>query len=402
MAETLKGVRVIDFTQVLSGPYCAAQLALLGADVVKVEQRDGGDQSRVMMTPTGGFAAHAESPMYVSVNPGKRGMTLDLKHPDAASIVHRLVQGADVLVQNFKAGTMDRMGFGWEAMSALNPRLVYCSISGYGQSGPRAPDAAYDPTIQAASGMMSITGHPDTGPVKTGFWATDMAAGMTAAFAVAAALYRREKTGLGDHIDLSMLDTAVSFVSPILSNYMHAGVVPGLMANASATGNPSSDLFLTADGWLLMAAATEGHFRAVCREIGRPELIEDPRFADRMIRFGNGADMKAILREEFMKDTARNWERRIASAGVPAAVVSSIPGILDDAQIRHRDLIRTIPAQPEIGEDEHYVNSPFKLARDQPGADRPAPLLGEHTDEVLAEIGFSADEIAGFRARGAV
>src|SRR5690606_39281225 len=207
MSKPFSGVRILDFTQVLAGPYATSHLAMLGADIVKVEQPAGGDQAREMLPAAGPLQDHRLSPMFISMNMGKRSLTLDLKKPEAREVVHRLVERSDVLIQNFKAGTMERMGFGPEVLQEINPRLVYCSISGYGQTGPKAKQAAYDPAIQAASGMMSITGHPDTGPMKTGFWATDMATGVTAAFAIAGALFERPSTGKGRLLDVSMLDT---------------------------------------------------------------------------------------------------------------------------------------------------------------------------------------------------
>jgi len=206
MSKPFSGVRVLDFTQVLAGPYATNHLALLGADVIKIEQPNGGDQSREMLAVPGPLQENRLSPMFIAMNTGKRSLTLDLKNPEARDIVNRLVERADVLIQNFKAGTMERMGYGPEVLQKVNPRLIYCSISGFGQSGPKSKQAAYDPAIQAASGMMSITGHPDTGPVKTGFWATDMATGVTAAFAIAGALFERHTTGKGRSLDVSMLD----------------------------------------------------------------------------------------------------------------------------------------------------------------------------------------------------
>src|SRR5690606_34176038 len=207
MPKAFSGIRVIDFSQVLAGPFGAEQLALLGADVIKVEQPKGGDQSRTMMSDE----AHARlglSPMFLSMNSGKRSITLDLKHAAAKEIVHRLVRNADVVIENFKAGTMDRMGFGYEALKALNPKLIYCSVSGFGQTGPFAGAAAYDGAIQAASGMMSVTGHEETGPTRAGFTVVDLSTGLTAAFAIAAALFRRQVTGEGQHLDVAMLGVA--------------------------------------------------------------------------------------------------------------------------------------------------------------------------------------------------
>ena len=249
MHNTLEGVRVLDFTQVLAGPYCTQQLALLGAEVIKVENRAGGDQARQTLPATDpDLEELGASPLFLAVNTGKRSLTLDLKHERAGEVIRRLATSSDVLVENFKAGTMDRLGFGYGAMSAINPKLIYCAISGYGQTGPRASAAAYDAAIQAASGMMSVTGTPETGPVKTGHWTIDMTTATQACFAISASLFCRERTGQGDFLDLSMLDTAAGVMAPNLTMYSMNGTVPNLSGNRSQTGNPVADVYPASDG----------------------------------------------------------------------------------------------------------------------------------------------------------
>ncbi len=402
MTKAFAGIRVLDFTQVLAGPYATQQLALLGAEIVKVEQPAGGDQCRDMLNVGGALEANRMSPMFLSMNTGKRSLTLDLKKPQARTIVERLVARADVLVQNFKAGTMERMGYGWEAMRAINPRLIYCSISGFGQSGPKSHAAAYDPAIQAASGMMSITGHPETGPVKTGYWVTDMATGVTGAFAIASALFRRERTGEGQHIDLAMLDTALSFLGPLLSSYLNAGVVPGLLGNRSQAGSPTSDVFPTGEGFLLLAAAVPGQWPPLCRAIGRPDLIDDPRFATRELRRENATSLRKVLIDVFATASAATWEERIAAAGVPCAAVATLPEAIESPQVRHRDLVRHFPGPPGFGQPVAVLNAPFKLDRDGPDTELAPPLLGEHTEAILTEHGFAESEIAAFRRDGVI
>ena len=402
MTKSFSGIRVVDFTQVLAGPFATQQLALLGADVIKIEQPGGGDQSRDMLNVPGPLEESAMSPMYLSMNTGKRSLTLDLKKPQAAEVIHRLVREADVLVQNFKAGTLDRMGYGYRAMREINPRLIYCSISGFGQSGPKAHAAAYDPAIQAASGMMSITGHPETGPVKTGYWAVDMSTGLNAAYAIAAALFRRERTGEGQHIDLSMLDTAMAILAPIISAYVNGGVVPELLGNRSQARSPISDVFPTGKGYLLLAAATAGHFPQLCKAIGRPDLIEDPRFTTRDLRRENGDALRAELIETFAQADAATWETRIAAAGVPCSAVATIPEALVSPQVEHRGMLTRFPGPPGFGREAVALNAPFQLDRDGPGTDMPAPLLGQHTDAILAELGFGEPEIRALRAEGVI
>lgn len=402
MPAMLDGVRVLDLTQVLSGPYCTMQMALEGAEVIKVEQPNGGDQSRTMVLPEGGTVEAGHSGLYLSVNAGKRSLTLDLKQAQAREVMRRLVARADVLVENFKSGTLDRMGYGYDAMRAINPKLVYCSISGYGQTGPRAGAAAYDPAIQAASGMMSVTGYEETGPTKAGFWVTDMAAGITAAFAIAAALYRCAKTGKGERLDVSMLDTAVGLLSPVVSNYLNAGVTPFLAGNGSQASNAISSVYPTKSGFLQIAPATQGQFVAFCRAIGRADLPEDPRFAERKGRIANAA----LLREQYVialaAQDAQEWEQRLSAAGVPAAAVQTIPEMIKDPQIAHRELMRELPAPPGHAKPVTMVGAGFVTAAGRGNAERPPPVLGQHTDAILGELGYAPAEIATLRAAKAV
>ncbi len=400
----LEGVCIIDFTQILAGPYCTQQLSLLGANVVKIENRSGGDQGRSLGPATDPrLVDHAMSTLFLSVNAGKRSVTLDLKHPRASAVIHRLVASSDVVIQNFKAGTMDRMGFGYEALKRVNPRLIYCSISGYGQSGPRAPAAAYDPSIQAASGMMAVTGLPETGPLKTGYWLTDMATATQACFAISAALYHRERTGEGDHLDLSMLDTAVGIMAPTIASWRVNGQEPRLNGNRTLTGNPTSDTFPTSDGFLMVAAPTERQFVSLARTLGRDDLCEDPRFATVADRIAHAEALRTEIIAALAAADASSWEARLAEAGVPASRVASVPEVYKDRQLAHRGVFQPMTRQQALGGNEDvYVDLPFHGTNTARGTAYPPPLLGEHTDEVLAEFGFSGAEIAALRREGAI
>ena len=275
MAQPFADVRVIDFTQVIAGPFCTQHLAMLGADVIKLEQRDGGDQGRRLLADND-LGAVGMSPMFLSINAGKRSMTLDLKHPRAGEVVRRLVSGANAVVENFKAGTMPRMGFGYDDLRKVKPDLVYCSISGYGQSGPYAGAPAYDGAIQAASGMMSVTGHPDKGPTRAGFTAVDLSTGITAAFACAAALYRQKAVGEGQYLDVTMFEASLSMLAPLLVDYLTTGNMASPAGNSSPARIPTADSFAAKGGSILMTCLTEPQWRGLCDAMERPDLADDP------------------------------------------------------------------------------------------------------------------------------
>ena len=314
MMKLLEGVRVIDFTQVISGPYATYMLAQQGADVIKLELPNGGDQARSMMRPDGPFGDAGLSPMFLAFNSGKRSLALDLKHPDAKAVLTKLVESADVVIQNYKAGAIDRLGFGYDWAKSVNPNIIYCAISGFGQQGPRAGAAAYDPVIQANSGMMTLTGHDGvTGPTKVGFWVCDMATGMTAAFAVSAAIAHKRGTGEGAYIDLSMLDVAASFISPMATNFINFGAMPSLMGNGSPGGSTVSSVYETADGFVQVSAATDSQFRAQCGAMERLDLISDPRFASRELRIENAEFLREELLKTFALAGAKSWEDRLGA-----------------------------------------------------------------------------------------
>lgn len=397
--RTFEGIRIIDFTQAIAGPFATFQLALMGADVVKIEQRGLGDQGRQMYPLDGAYKDAGFSCIYMSANAGKRSVTLDLKHPDAVDVVRRLVQDADVVVENFKAGTMDRMGFGPEAMRKINPKLIYCSVTGFGQTGPRSKAAAYDPTIQALGGVMALNGTPETGPMRCGAIIIDMASALTAAFAISSALFKRERTGEGARLDLSMQDVASAMVSPSLLQTLH-GMEPKLMGSRSLAGNPLAETHPTKEGVLLLMPAIEAQSLRVWEVIGKPELEEDPRFSTLAARIANETECLAILREALSTADAKTWEQRFADAGIPAAAVSTLPDVLDDKQLAHRNHIRNVVA-PEVG-DVAYCSTPFKISGEETGADRPPPLVGADTDAVLSECGFSSVEIASLREASAI
>ena len=398
--RTFEGVRVIDFTQAIAGPFATYQLALMGADVIKIEQRGTGDQGRQMFPLDEGLRANGYSAIYLSANSGKRSITLDLKHPEAGEIIHRLVRDADVVVENFKAGTMDRMDYGWDALRKINPKLIYCAVTGFGQNGPRAQAAAYDPTIQALSGMMAVNGTEETGPMRVGAIVVDMASAISASFAIAGALFKRERTGEGAMIDLSMQDVGASLTSPNLLQTAF-GFEPALMGSRSLSGNPVADTHPTKDGILLLMPAIEAQTTKVWSVIERPEMGNDARFATLEARIANEAACLALLHEALAEDSSANWERRFAAAGVPAAEVLRLPDVLDDAQIAHRGTIKETISSSD-GRALPYTNTPFKVTGEETGTDCPPPIIGANTDTVLTEIGYSDTDIEAYRAKGVV
>lgn len=389
MARAFEGVRVIDFTQVLAGPFCTEQLALLGADVIKVEQpgRDGqkgGDQGRSIMADND-IGEVGFSPLFVSVNAGKRSIALDLKAPETRPILEKLVKSADVIVQNFKAGAMDRLGFGYDWAKSVKPDIVYCSISGYGQEGPYAGAPAYDGAIQAVSGMIALTGQPETGPTRVGFNVVDMATGVTAAFAVASALFRRSQTGEGQHLDVAMFDTALTMTAQAIVRYTALGLDQPLMGNSSPALLPTAGLFQTGGGAMMVSALTDGHWRGICKAIGKPEYVDDPRFKDTPARMANGDAVKAVMETGFAGHDAYYWEKRLAECGVPAAPQLPVPEALKHPGLAHRDVLLEFDGMPGVDRKLTGVGAAFKANVDGPRADRPPPALDQHRAEILGE-----------------
>ncbi|MFE3598080.1 CaiB/BaiF CoA transferase family protein [Streptomyces sp. NPDC059096] len=396
----LEGVRVLDLTNVLAGPFAGYQLALHGADVIKVEMPESGDLARQL----GADRALGEELLgasFLAQNAGKRSLTLNLKDPDGREALLRAVREADVLLENFRPGVMDRLGVGWKTLSAENPRLVYCAISGFGQTGPLRDRPAYDQIIQGLSGMMSVTGTPGTAPLRAGFPVADTLGGMAAAYAVAAALVRRGRTGEGAFVDVSMLESALTAMGWVTSNYLISGRVPEPMGNENFTAAPSGT-FRTADGHLNIAANRQQQFTTLCRLIGREELTTDPRFAHPADRKTHRDALRDEIEAGLAARPAAQWEEILSDAGVPAARVLSVPDALGLDHLAARGFVHDLPFPDGRERSLHVLGSPVRVDDAPAAAPSPPPLLGEHTDTVLAELGYAPVEIAALREGGAV
>ncbi|HEU5319447.1 MAG TPA: CaiB/BaiF CoA-transferase family protein, partial [Methylomirabilota bacterium] len=384
---------------VLTGPFCGYLLAQLGADVIKVENPQGGDLARQLGADPE-LNRRLMGASFLAQNAQKRSLALDLKHPEGGRVFHALLARADVLLENFRPGVMARLGLGYEALRRSKPDLVYCAISGFGQDGPRAQDPAYDQIIQGLSGMMAVTGDERTAPLRAGYPVADTVGGLTAAFATVAALLHRMRTGEGQMVDVSLLDSAIPMLGWVLSNLLIAGVPPVPMGNDNFTASPSG-AFATADGWLNVAANKQEQFEALCRVIGRPELATDARFAGREARKTNRAALNAELTAAFAARDAAAWEAALNAAGVPAGRIFSPGDAVADPQVVHRGLLRTLPV-PSLGRDVSVVGPAARFSATPASIDRPPPQLGEHPDEILAEAGLGEAEVAALRASGAL
>lgn len=394
MTRPFEGVKILDFTQVLAGPYASYQLALLGADVIKVERREGEDMRRTPLSRE--WAERGLAPAFQAINGNKRSLTLDLQKPDAIAIVKKLAATVDVVMENFRPGVMDKLGIGYEALSAVNPKLIYCAVSGFGQTGPDRLRPGYDGKMQALSGIMAITGHPETGPTRAGFAVCDVLSGATAAFGVSSALYQRDRTGKGQLIDVSMLEATLAFLSGQIADWSVAGHRQTLSGNQAVSRKTTANLFKAGDGYILLAVNNEKQYRALMSALGREDTLSDPRFADWFSRNENEPALRAIIEEALAAKPAREWETILEDAGAPCASIWKVEEVIDHPQIKARGAIQELDTP--YGR-LRFAGSGFKLAHGGGKLDRMAPELGADTDAVLGELGFDAAEIAALRER---
>jgi crotonobetainyl-CoA:carnitine CoA-transferase CaiB-like acyl-CoA transferase len=392
VSKPFAGIRILDFTRYLAGPYGTYQLALLGADVIKIESHEG-DETRLSPADPK-WAERKMAPSFLSMNGNKRSITLDLRRKGAIEIVRRLVVGADVVWENFRGGVMDRLGLGYEALAVINPRLIYCGVSGFGRTGPEKATAAFDGKLQAMSGIMSLTGEPASGPTRAGFALCDTIGGITAALAVASALYQRTHTGRGQLVDVAMLDAALAFIAGPVSEYTVAGVEQKQIGNGSVSRKPTASRFRCGSGYIVLAVLTEKQFVGLMKTLGRADALADPRFKDWPARTANEPALREIIERALASDDPRTWEAQLTAADVPCGSIWKVDEIVGHPQLEHRDVLQTI--------DSRYgpmrlVGAGFRLEHGSPGIDREPPTLGEHTDEILAEAGYTAEEIEQLR-----
>lgn len=400
MTQALEGIRILDVTNVLAGPFCGYQLALLGADVIKVETPGTGDLARQLGADPA-LNAELMGTSFLAQNAGKRSVTLNLKSEAGKAIFHKLAASADVVIENFRPGVMDRLGVGYDDLREINPRLVYCAISGFGQTGPLKDAPAYDQIVQGMSGVMSVTGDERSVPMRVGYPVADTLGGVTAAFAISAALVRRAATGVGTSIDVSMLDCMLASMGWVISNYLIAGQRPQPMGNENFTAAPSGT-FETADGLLNIAANKQEQFVALVALLGIPELASDARFAQREARKRNRVELKTLIEAALKAKSAAEWVPALTGAGIPAGRVLDVASALAEPQVMQRRLVKSFRGAVKNERDVSVVLSGFKMREAEPDVACAPPALGEHTAQVLGELGFTSLEIEQLKHQGAV
>jgi crotonobetainyl-CoA:carnitine CoA-transferase CaiB-like acyl-CoA transferase len=391
----LAGLKVLELAQIMAGPSCGALLADLGADVIKVEKVPGGDDTRRYAHPQ----VNGESAAFMMMNRNKRSIAVDLKTAGGVGVLRRLAAGADVLTENYRRGALDRLGLGFDALHALNPALIYCSISGYGRTGPAADKGGFDLVAQGASGLMSITGEPGGAPVKVGSPVTDMNAGILAALGIVSAYVHRLRTGQGQFVDTSLFEAGIHQTAWQAAIFFATGVSPGPGGSAHVLAAPYQ-AFPTADGWINIGGANQANWERIARLVGTPELIADPRFCDNSARMAHRDELAALLGARLRLRSTRDWLRDLDAAGVPAGPIQSIGEMAADPQTRAREMV--VELDHPVAGRTRALGVPVKFSATPGAIRRPAPTFGQHTREVLREHGFGEAEIGALVAEGAV
>ena len=391
----LQGIRVIDFSQILAGPFCTMLLADMGADVVKVEKPNGGDDTRRYGPPF----IEGESAAFLTLNRNKRSIVLDLKSEQGLGVVRRMLADADVMLHNFRPGVVERMGLGYADVSALNPAIVYCAVSGFGATGPYSQRAGFDLVAQGMSGLMSINGFPDAPPAKVGVPMADLNTGMFCAYGILTAYINRLATGKGQHVDASLLESGMAYTLYESATYFATGEVAGPLGSAHRMIAPYQ-AFATQDGYINIGAANQNNWERMCRAVGRDDLLDDARFASNPERMVNIQSLTPIMEETFRTQTTAHWVEVLERAGVPCGPIYNIEQVYADPHVQSRDMAVELQ-HPKAGGIRN-IGVAVKLS-DTPGSVRtPAPLLGQHTDDVLTEFGYSDADIAALRQSGAL
>ncbi|MFQ5861204.1 MAG: CaiB/BaiF CoA transferase family protein [Dehalococcoidia bacterium] len=391
--KPLTGIRVLDLTWVLAGPFCTMMLGDYGAEVIKVERPGKGDVTRGY-----GPFIDGESTYFMSINRNKKSITLDLQHPKGQEIAHRIAQTAGVVVENFAPGVAQRLRMDYATLRQVNPRIVYCSISGFGQTGPYEHKPAYDMILQAMGGLMSVTGEPDGPPMKVGLSVVDISAGMYAAFGILTALVHRDHTGVGQHVDVSMLDGQVYWMSFLAGSYLATGKVPPRYGNRHPVVVPVG-AFRTKDGYV--AVNLEGdRFRVFCQLVGREDLPERPEYQTPHDRVAHRQEVEAVVQEELLKRTTEEWLRELEALRIPVGPIYDMKQLLSDPHVLHREMVAEAP-HPKLGKVK-VAGIPVKLSASPGAVESGPPLLSQHTVEVLGSIGYSAGELEHLRQEGVI
>ena len=391
----LKGIKVIELAQIMAGPTCGMLLADLGADVIKVEKLPGGDDTRSYTEPS----VNGESAAFMMLNRNKRGMAVNLKTAGGLEVVKKLLADADVVTENYRKGTLEKLGLGFDVLQELNPRLVYCAVSGYGRTGPYADKGGFDLIAQGFAGLMSITGEPGGPPVKSGTPIADINAGIFAALGIVSALFARQQTGRGQMVETSLMEAAIQQTYWQSAIYLATGENPGPSGSAHILAAPYQ-AFPTADGWINVGGANQANWERIVKVIGAPQLADDPRFRTNGDRMRTLKELTPLVAERLRKRPSADWVREFEAAGVPVGPVNRIGDMLADPQVIAREMVVEVD-HPKAGRTK-AIGFPVKFSRTPTRVERAAPVLGEHTDEILRSLGYDAARIRELRAEGAV